>query len=230
MNNDDKAKRILDTFTGPWEKPLLIKMAKALPRWVSPDHLTVLGILAGFVIFAGFVLVRRSPWWIMLSNAGFVIHWWADSLDGTLARVRKHEREKYGYFVDHICDAFTTSLICVGLGLSPMMHPGFGLGIAIGYLMMNIYAHVLTYVEHVFKVSYGRFGPTEVRIIFMAGTTLVAFWNPAIFRLFRFRFMLGDVIGLAAASILMLVFIVSSIQKAFELDKVDKAKWNPPQP
>ena len=53
MENEEKAKRVLQTLTGPWEKRALVKMAQALPLWITSDHLTVLGIIASFIIFAG---------------------------------------------------------------------------------------------------------------------------------------------------------------------------------
>jgi archaetidylinositol phosphate synthase len=230
MDQQRQAKRILDTLTGPLEKPLLIKMAQALPLWVTSDRLTVLGIIAGFVVAFGFIALWASPWWIMLSNAGFVIHWWADSLDGTVARVRQLEREQYGHFVDHICDALAIVLICVGLGLSPLVHTGIALAVAIGYLLMNVYAHIVSYVAHVFKISYGRFGPTELRIIFMIGTTVFAFWNPVLFHIESTKFRMADIIALAVAVILVLIFIVSALQKAVQLDKADRAKWGQPKP
>jgi len=225
MEKEKKAERVIETLTGPWEKRVLPKMARALPRWVTPDHLTLLGVLAGFLIFAGLVLVRTSRWWIMLSNAGFVIHWWADSLDGTLARVRHREREQYGYFVDHISDAFTTVLFALGLALSSLVHIGVGMSVAIGYLLMNVYAHVEAYIDRVFRISYGRLGPTEVRIICVAVTTLGAFWNPLFLPAFGIDFRLADVLVLSVGIGLVLIFIVSSVRTALRLDRLDRAKW-----
>lgn len=225
METEKKAERVIQTLTGPWEKRVLPKMARALPLWVTPDHLTVLGIVAGFMIFAGFLLLWSSRWWIMLSNAGFVVHWWADSLDGTLARVRRRERERFGYFVDHICDAFTVALISLGLALSPLVHLGVGLSVALGYLLMNIYAHVEAYVDRIFRISYGRLGPTELRVVFMAITTTGAFWNPVLIRVFGKGFTVADILTLAAGTGLVVVFIVLSLRTAVRLDRLDRAKW-----
>jgi phosphatidylglycerophosphate synthase len=225
MEAEKKAERVIQTITGPWEKRVLPRMARALPVWVNPDHLTVLGVVAGLVIFAGLVLVHYSRWWILLSDAGFVIHWWADSLDGTLARVRHLEREQYGYFVDHVSDAFTTVLFAVGLSLSSLVHIGVGMSVALGYLLMNVYAHVEAYVSRVFQISYWGLGPTEVRIICVAVTTTGALWNPSVFRAFRVNFRLTDILALSVGIGLVVVFIVSSIRTALALDRVDRAKW-----
>ena len=225
METERKAERVIQTLTGPWEERVLPRMARALPPWVNSDRLTVLGIFAGFVIFAGFMLLRSSRWWIMLSNAGFVLHWWADSLDRTLARVRHRERERFGYFVDHVCDAFTVALISVGLALSPLVHLGVGLSVAMGYLLMNVYAHIEAYVDHVFKISYGRLGPTEMRIVYMAITTVGAFWNPVLVKAFGYGFTVADVLAFAAGAGLMTVFIVLSIRTAIRLDRQDRVNW-----
>lgn len=233
MDKDLKATRVNQTYTHLWEKRVLPRMAEALPAWVSPDILTVLGLFASVVIFLGLILLRSSRWWILMSDAGFVLYWWADSLDGTLARVRHREREKYGYFVDHISDAFSVVLICTGLGLSSLVHPGVGLALAIGYLLMNVFTHILAYVDRVFLISYGRMGPTEVRIAFVFVTTLFAFKNPVLFRLGRTAFSLADTIILAMAVTLMILFIVSSIRKGIQLDRLDRRpnwKAQDPQP
>src|SRR6056297_1697872 len=182
MKKNKKARRIINTLTGPIEKKILPKMASALPNKVKPDHLTVLGIIASLIIVVGYVLVWRSKLWLLLCNFGFILHWYADSLDGTLARVRHTERENYGYFVDHICDAFSTVVICIGIGLSPLMQIESGLLLAIGYLLLNIYSHVSAYTTRVFNISFLKIGPTEIRIILIIFNTILIFWNPVIIK------------------------------------------------
>jgi len=198
-------------------------MAAALPRRVTPDHLTLLGMVAAVLIVAGYCLTNLSPWWMVLANAGLVAHWWADSLDGTLARVRRIERERYGYFVDHICDALSALLICTGLGLSPYMDFRVAQLLVVGYLMMNIYVHVATYAEGRFKLSYGRFGPTEVRLALFAVNVVVPFWNPPVHTLLGVPLRALDLAGLAVTGILLAVFLVCSMRDARELDRRDRA-------
>ncbi|PIS27748.1 MAG: CDP-alcohol phosphatidyltransferase [Candidatus Marinimicrobia bacterium CG08_land_8_20_14_0_20_45_22] len=224
MENQQKAKRIINTLTGPWEKRNLPKMAAALPRWVTSDHLTILGIIAAFVISLGYILTWYSTWWLMLANFGFLLHWWADSLDGTLARVRHTEREQYGYFVDHICDAFSTVIILVAFGFSPLMRLDVGLFLIIGYLMLNIYTHVGAYSKGIFRLSYAKFGPTEVRILVVLVNTLLVFWNPVIFNLNGNSWSVVDVAGGFIAGLFFIVFVIVSIIDAIKLDRLDRAK------
>lgn len=225
MEDAKKARRVIDTLTGAWEKRNLPKMAAALPRWVTSDHLTVLGILAAFAIAAGYALTGRTLWWLCLSNFGLIVHWYADSLDGTLARVRHREREKYGYFVDHISDAWTTLLVCLGLGLSPLMDMRVALFLAIGYFLLNLHVHIMAYTEGVFRISFGRFGPTEVRIFIFAINVVLIFWNPVVARYGGDPITALDVGGLILGVTFVIIFVISSIKDAIRLDRLDRAKW-----
>ena len=223
MRNDGtKAKRVIDTLTGPLEQRILPPMAAALPSWVKPDHLTGLGLLAAGLMAAGYLLTHLSPWWMVLVNGALVIHWYADSLDGTLARVRGCERERYGYFVDHICDAVTTFLVCLGMGASPYMDLRVGLFLGACYCMMNIYVHTAAYAKGEFKISYGKFGPTEVRMVIFAANLVVVFWNPVLFHVYHAPFRALDLAGTAVGCVLLAVFTVSTIRDAIELDRLDR--------
>ena len=222
-----KAKRVIDTLTGPIEMRILPKMAASLPGWVMPDHLTFLGIIAALLIAGGYLLTHFSPWWIVLVNGALILHWYADSLDGTLARVRKIERERYGYFVDHICDAVTTFLLCLGFGASPFMDLRVGMFLAIGYFMMNIYVHTATYAKGEFKISYGKLGPTEVRMVIFIVNIIIVFWNPVVYHIYEAPIRALDLAGITAGIILLIIFTVCSIRDAIVLDKLDRVKLNP---
>ena len=99
------------------------------------------------------------------------MHWLGDSLDGTLARVRKCERPRYGYYLDHLVDAFATAAIGIGLGLSPYMLLAVGLAIVIAYLILSINTYLETQAFGVFTLGYGRLGPTEARLMLIAVNT-----------------------------------------------------------
>ena len=223
-NGKKKAKRVIDTLTGPAERKILPKMAATLPVWVTPDHLTLLGLVAAVLIAAGYVLTRLSPWWMVLVNFALILHWYADSLDGTLARVRNIERERYGYFVDHICDAVAAFLACLGLGASAYMDLRVGLFLVIGYFMMNIYVYTATYAKGEFKLSYGKLGPTEVRIILFIVNIIVPFWNPVVCSVYGDPIRALDIAGIAAGIVFMVVFTVCSIRDAKELDRLERAE------
>src|SRR4051794_33682997 len=141
------------------EQKLLEGMARRLPRFVRPDHLTVLA-LAAAVAFA----LSAATGHFLAAAALLVVHWFGDSLDGTLARVRRAERPRYGYYLDHLADAVATALIGLGLGSSAQMHLFAGLVLVIAYLALSINSYLETQALGRFSLGYGRLGPTEARL------------------------------------------------------------------
>ena len=148
-------------------------IARRLPPWVKSDHLTALGVVASLAIAAAYVLSNGDETWLWAASALLVVHWLGDSLDGTLARVRRSERPRYGYYLDHLVDAFATAAIGIGLGLSPYMLLAVGLAIVVAYLILSINTYLETHAFGVFTLGYGRFGPTEARLMLIAVNTLL---------------------------------------------------------
>ena len=167
------AKRELTFLLADPERRLLRAVAARLPAVVTPDHLTGLGVLGALGVGAAYALSRVSAVWLWVASACFVVQWLGDSLDGTLARVRGTERPRYGYYLDHVVDAFSTAVIGVGVGLSPYVNPCVALGVVIVYLALSINVYLESNVFGVFRLAYGRLGPTEVRIILIAANALV---------------------------------------------------------
>ncbi|MDD3463923.1 MAG: CDP-alcohol phosphatidyltransferase family protein [Candidatus Cloacimonetes bacterium] len=222
--NDKKAERVIDTFTGPLERKILCKLANALPEKVLPDHLTVLAFVGTLISAAAYLLSAQSRCWLFLASFGFVLNWFGDSLDGTLARVRHIERERYGYFVDHLADALTTVIICLSFGLSPLMRFDIAMMIAIGYLLMNVYVHVSAYTQGEFRISYMKFGPTEIRLAIILFNTVMFFWDGQVLEYRGDQLTIMDLGGLVFSLAFVVIFIVSFIKTALKLDKLDRAK------
>ena len=155
------------------EARVLEWIARRLPAWVKPDHLTALGVVAAIAIATAYVLSNGDKLWLWAASALLVVHWLGDSLDGTLARVRKSERPRYGYYLDHLVDAFATAAIGLGLGLSPYMLLAVGLTIVVAYLILSINTYLETHAFGVFTLGYGRFGPTEARLALIVVNTLL---------------------------------------------------------
>jgi archaetidylinositol phosphate synthase len=156
------------------EASVLEWIARRLPAAVKPDHLTALGVLAALGIAASYVLSNGDSAWLWAASGLLVLHWLGDSLDGTLARVRRTERPRYGYYLDHLVDAFATAAIGIGLGLSPYMLLPVGLAIVIAYLILSINTYLETHACGTFTLGYGRLGPTEARLILIGINTLLA--------------------------------------------------------
>lgn len=182
-----------------FERWALPRIAASLPRWILPDHLTALGVFGATLIAAGYLCTRWTPAWLWVVNLGLVIHWLGDSLDGTLARVRKHERPRYGFYLDHLTDAYATIVIGVGLGFSPYMLLSVSMSLVIAYLVLSINVYLETHVFGVFRYGYGIVGPTEARVVLLLMNLLALVVGPLAFEASGVGFTLFDVVGVLLA-------------------------------
>jgi archaetidylinositol phosphate synthase len=175
-------------------------IARRIPARVLPDHLTLLGVLAALGIAAAYVLSNHDPAWLWAASALLVVHWLGDSLDGTLARVRRIERPTYGYYLDHLVDAIATAVIGIGLGLSPHLLLATGMVVVIAYLVLSINTYLETQALGVFRLGYGRLGPTEAWLALIALNTALALGVPLGFQVGGLGMTALDALVLAAAA------------------------------
>ena len=197
------------------EARILDWIARRLPAAVKPDHLTALGVLASVGIAAAYVLSNGDRTWLWAASALLVVHWLGDSLDGTLARVRKAERPHYGFYLDHLVDAFATAAIGIGLGLSPYMLLAVGMAIVVAYLILSINTYLETHAFGTFTLGYGLLGPTEARLILIAMNTLLALG------------VLGtgvlDALGIALGAAMVVALIVRAYRNLRRLAELEPA-------
>lgn len=203
------------------EARILPRLAARLPDWVMPDHLTVLGLVASTAIGAGYALSNRNEAWLWLVNAALVANWFGDSLDGTLARFRRIERPRYGFYLDHLTDAYSTLAIGLGLGFSPYMLLAVGLAIAIAYLLLSINVYLETHVFEEFRSSYGNLGPTEVRLILIALNITALSVGPLPFRVYGLGATVFDVFGLAVAFGMIWMLLVRAADNLRSLARLE---------
>jgi archaetidylinositol phosphate synthase len=161
----ETAKREMTFLLAEPERRLLRWIAARLPRWMLPDHLTVLGVGGALLVGAGYALTGTHPGWLWLASGGLLVNWFGDSLDGTLARVREIERPRYGYYIDHMVDAINTAVIGAGIGLSPYVSLPIAMLLVILYLCLSINVYLESSVFGLFELGFGIFGPTEVRLL-----------------------------------------------------------------
>jgi phosphatidylglycerophosphate synthase len=215
-------KRVLDTLTGPLERPLLRRLAASQPAWVSPDLLTGVGMLGALLVFISYGLTALNPAFLWLACLGFVINWYGDSLDGTLARFRKIERPHYGFYIDHTLDTVSEGLIFLGLGISPYVSFSLAALAFSAYLMLSVQVFVRTCVAGEFVLSYGRLGPTEVRLLAIFFNIFVFFTgNPSV-PLFSLKLSAYDWAMILVIVLLLYFFVVSTIKQARLLAALDQ--------
>jgi archaetidylinositol phosphate synthase len=195
-------KRVNDILLGPLERPALQWLAAHLPSWASPDMMTVIGIVGSLVITLAYALSRYHPAFLWLATLGFVINWFGDSLDGTLARYRHIERPKYGFYIDHVTDVLTEIIIFLGLGLTPYVKFSVACMCCIAYIAMSVLVYVRMNVMGEFKISYSKLGPTEIRVLAIMLNTGMYFGG-----LYTFKLSLGSITSAISPYDLIVSFI-----------------------
>src|SRR5713226_5862007 len=151
------AKRIQQSVSAAYEKRLLIWMAERTPAWINSDHLTSLGFAAQLLTGAAYAMSGFSRAWLVAAIAFLALNWLGDSLDGTLARVRQHQRPRYGFYVDHILDSIGSVALMGGLALSGYMSPLIAVGLLVLFLLLSIQSYLATYTLGEFRMSFPSF-------------------------------------------------------------------------
>lgn len=205
------------------EKRVLRWIAARLPRWVLPDDLTALGVIAALGICVAYQLSNEDIVWLWAASGLLVLQWLGDSLDGTLARVRRIERPTYGYYIDHLVDAVATAAIGIGLGLSPLMLLSIGTLIVVAYLILSINVYLESYAFGRFSIGYGLVGPTEVRLILIGLNTAVALGAGLDFVVAELELTLFDVVGLAIAAAMIVLLLGRAASNLRELARKEPA-------
>ena len=217
-------KRVNDILLGPLERPALRWLSAHMPAWATPDMMTVIGIAGALVITLGYGLSRLHPAFLWLATIGFIINWFGDSLDGTLARFRHIERPKYGFYIDHVTDAVTEIIIILGLGLSPYITFTVASMCCIAYIAMSVLVYVRMNVMGEFKISYSKLGPTEVRVLAIGLTTAMFFGGIRAIEMTLGTITIAinpyDLVVTVITLLLVYFFAETSIKQAIELRKL----------
>lgn len=190
-------KRVQDTFTGPPERRLLHWLCARMPSWIAPDTLTLIGVFGAALAFLGYVWSSTDPAGFWLAVFGIVLNWFGDSLDGSLARYRRRERPHFGFFIDHVSDTLAIALITLGMGFSPYVRMESAFAALGAYYVLVILTMTTCVVTGTFRISYQRFGPTEMRLILIAGTLAALLHAPVVFAIHNVRLSVFDA-GLGA--------------------------------
>ncbi|HVR26907.1 MAG TPA: CDP-alcohol phosphatidyltransferase family protein [Candidatus Polarisedimenticolia bacterium] len=216
-------RRVQESWVAEYEKRTLLCLAARTPQWIGPDHLTLWGFAAQIGAGVFYALARWSKYSLLGVILFLALNWLGDSLDGTLARVRKQLRPRYGFYVDHMVDTFGALALMGGLALSGCMHPWIAIGLLVAFLMLSIQSYLATHALGEFRLSFWRFGPTELRILLMSGN-LALLWTPSVhfiggqYRLFD----VGGAIGLGGMGLMLTCFTLENTLRLYREEKVSE--------
>ena len=210
-------KRIQTNMLARRERQVLNGFCRIMPAWVTPDHLTVVGVIGAVIAAICYTATNWHPAFYLLASFGLVVNWFGDSLDGSLARHRKIERPRYGYFVDHSVDVVNNLLIIGGLGLTPHISLAASLFAFSGYLALSIYVFLLNHVYGELQLTFVNCGPTEIRLGIIAFNIALLVFGPTWLAIGGLRISLPTAgVGLLGG-VLVVLFIASLLKTARDL-------------
>lgn len=231
MEERKQSVRIQTSLFNAAERKLLIRLAERMPEWVTSDMLTFVGFAGAVIIAAGYALSTINLNWIWFACFGFLVNWFGDSLDGSLARVRKAQRPVYGFFLDHNVDCINESIMFIGVGLSPLMSLSCALLVLTAYLLLSVYVYINAHLKNEFKLTYGGLGPTELRIIAVIISLVFLYVKPlrefsCSFTLMGYEvtLMTLDIVALVIAVVILIMYLTSLVKDAREFSIIDPPK------
>ncbi|MGA9813784.1 MAG: CDP-alcohol phosphatidyltransferase family protein [Terriglobales bacterium] len=213
------ADRIHNSLTSNPEKRALVWMAERTPRRITSDHLTLLGFIAQVMAGVSYALARWDRYWLVAGIFFLALNWLGDSLDGTVARVRRQQRPRYGFYVDHIIDSFGGLALMAGLALSGYMHPYIAIALLVGFLLLSIQSYLATYTLGEFQLSFWSFGPTELRVLLSIGNVALLY-HPMVFH-GRYRlFDVGGSVGIAGMTAMLIFFTIRNTSRLYAEERI----------
>ncbi len=216
--------RVQQSWVATVETRLVLWLAARTPEWIGPDHLTALGLMAQISAGACYLLARWNTYGLLGAIVCLALNWLGDSLDGTLARVRRRLRPRYGFYVDHMVDSLGAVALMGGLAMSGYMNPWIAMGLLVGFLMLSIQSYLATHALGEFRLSFWRFGPTELRILLALGN-LAVLWKPVLaFPGGRYRlFDVGGTIGLIGMCVVLIFFTLQNTVRLYDEESTPPA-------
>lgn len=207
--------RVNRSLTANMERRFLRGMAERAPAWVTSDQLTALGLISQIGAGVFYVIARYNQYALLGGIACIALNWLGDSMDGTLARVRNQQRPRYGFYVDHLVDVLGATALMCGLGCSGFVHWAVAMAMLIGFLLLSAESYLAACALASFQMSQGCFGPTEIRILLIAGN-LGLLRSPYATLLGR-RFLLFDLGGAIAAAVMAVMLLVTAMRHTKQL-------------
>lgn len=229
--NKENSVRIQTSLLNGVEKKALLFLAERQPAWMTSNILTFIGFIGSVLIAAGYLLSAKNINYIWLSSLGFIVNWYGDSLDGTLARVRNRQRPVFGYYLDHTMDVVCELIMFLGLGLSGLIKFEVSVLILVLYLMLTLNVSINAHLKNEFRLTYAKLGPTEFRVLGIIANTIVIYVDSILLPLVDLNILnrhielsMLDIIGIVILFILILIYSVTVIKDLRDYSIMDPVK------
>ncbi|MBN9049953.1 MAG: CDP-alcohol phosphatidyltransferase family protein [Rhizobiales bacterium] len=206
---------------GPLEPAALAWLAPRIPLWMTPDMLTTIGVVGAVMVFFGYALSAYEPHFLWLASLGLAVNWFGDSLDGSLARHRRIERHRYGFYLDNAVDVAQQILTAVGFALSGWIRPDLCYLALASFFAMSILTLLRARAFSTYQVTYAGFGPTELRVAFIILNAVIIFFPPTPFALAGWIVTYADLLSLLWSISMLTTFTILMVRDIARLSAED---------
>jgi phosphatidylglycerophosphate synthase len=179
-----KIKRHYGTLTYSTEKRILDSIASKIYTYFHADFYTLIAFLSSLLVSSSFIIASNNIGWLYLGVLGIILHWFGDSLDGRIARLREQARPLYGHYMDHIFDEVNMTIMLIAVSYSTLTLTNVWIYVLVVTLLIFSHVHLLTSVTQQFNLSVSSLGGTETRIVFIILLIITAITgNPTLYLL-----------------------------------------------
>jgi phosphatidylglycerophosphate synthase len=205
----------------PLERSALSWMVQQIPPNITPNMFTGLAFLGALIASASYVIARWQPAFLWLATVGLLLNWLGDSLDGNLARFRRIERPRYGFFLDQNLDAFEQLLFALGIGFSGFIRLEIAMFTLAAYFLMSILSLVRAVVSNVFTMAYAGVGSTELRVAFILLNASMFFFPPRPSLISGLEFSYPEILSVLWGGSMIIAFLVNFRSELRRLNRED---------
>jgi len=149
----------------PLERKLTAFLLPRIPSWLETYHLTLLTPVWSLLIVVFGYLAATDRRWLWMVNLMIVLHYFTDHLDGKLGKYRDTGLRKWGFYMDHLFDYGFLCSILIGYSFLIPQKSIFNMMLVLCvFSAFMFHTFLMLAATEEFKVSFSRFGPTELRI------------------------------------------------------------------
>ena len=149
----------------PVERRLTAFILPRIPRWLETYHLTLLTpVWSVLIVVFGYLAVSDRRW-LWMTNLMIVLHYFTDHFDGKLGKYRDTGLRKWGFYMDHLFDYGFLCAILIGYSFLIPQNSVFSMMLVLCvFSAFMFHTFLMLAATNEFRVSFSRFGPTELRI------------------------------------------------------------------
>jgi phosphatidylglycerophosphate synthase len=149
----------------PLERRLTSFILPRIPASLETYHLTLLTPLWSILIAVFGYLAANNLRWLLMTNVMIVFHYFTDHLDGKLGKYRNTGLRKWGFYMDHLFDYGFLCAILIGYSFLVPPRSVFSMMLVLCvFSAFMFHTFLMLAATDEFRVSFSRFGPTELRI------------------------------------------------------------------